>query len=102
MSKDWIALVRAQGDIATQMADLVVKALRLPDLSDDQLNRLYRLVVRGSQDYEAFLDEMSAYDVPEPLERAADAIDDVWSDLVIGVANESQKRAGLQPFDKPE
>jgi hypothetical protein len=79
MSKDWTALVRAQGDIAKQMADRVVKALSLPDLSSDQLNRLYCLAVEGSQEYEAFLDEMSEYDVPDELDNAADAVDDIWS-----------------------
>lgn len=99
MSKNWVALVKEQGELAQQIAERVVQALSLPDLSSDQLNRLYRLVVQGSQDYEAFLEEMSEYDVPDGLEDAADAIDNIWSNLVIGVANESRKRQGLEPIE---
>ncbi|QNQ64333.1 hypothetical protein IB024_13720 [Brucella sp. 6810] len=42
---DWLAKLQEKGDIAKRIAERTVKALKHPNLTADQGNRLYKLVV---------------------------------------------------------
>ncbi|KAB2706472.1 HIRAN domain-containing protein [Brucella lupini] len=89
---DWLGTLKAKGDFAKRIAAQTVEALKHPNLTIDQGNRLYKLVVKGSEEFDQFVEKLDAADLDEDvydgLIEVAETIEDIWSDLIIGVAEQ--------------
>lgn len=87
---DWLGTLKEKGDFAKRIAAHTVEALKHPNLTIDQGNRLYKLVVKGSEEFDQFVEELDAADLDEDLYdsliEAAETIENIWSDLVVAVA----------------
>lgn len=95
---DWIATIRAQGDIAKRMSEEIPKALGNPDITSQQLNQLYKLVVRCGNDLDAIVDKMGEYEVDEALYEAAEALESIWDRLTIAVGMKIREKRGRPPI----
>jgi hypothetical protein len=98
---DWLEVVRKHGDIAKGIADGITQALCDPNTTIDQLSQLYKLVVRCGRDVERTAEEMGEYDVDDALYEALEALDDIWSELIVAVANKIRVMQGLKPIGIP-
>lgn len=103
---DWQLALREQGDLAQRIADKTVMALEAPDLTEQQASQIYKLVVKGSNDFDQFVEKLEEADIDEDLYdaliEACDAIEDVWARLVVGVANWSRAKKGLPLVEFPD
>ncbi|WPM82081.1 hypothetical protein R5W60_20230 [Brucella pseudintermedia] len=95
---DWLGKLKEKGDFAKRIAEQTVKALKHPNLNQDQGNRLYKLVVKGSDEFDEFVEKLDAADLDDELYdalvEAAETIEDIWSDLVIAVAEHIRGKDG--------
>lgn len=99
MPIDWIATLHEQGDVVAQMSSDVPKALSHSDLTLDQASRLYRAVEKGAQDFDRIVEDMQEYDLDDSLFEAADALEDIWSELSVATANKVRTMKGLAPIE---
>lgn len=99
MKNDWLSILRMQGDLAKSMAEDVPKALDDPKLTLDQASRLYNAVEQGAQEFDRIVTLMNEEDLDEPLYEAADALEDMWSELSVAAANKVRVMQGLDPIE---
>ena len=103
---DWLGTLKEKGDFAKRIAAQTVEALKHPNLTIDQGNRLYKLVVKGSEEFDQFVEELDAADLDEDLYdsliEAAETIEDIWSDLIIGVADQLRGKGIKLDHSQPD
>ncbi len=103
---DWLGTLKEKGDFAKRIAAQTVEALKHPNLTTDQGNRLYKLVVKGSEEFDQFVEELDAADLDEDLYdsliEAAETIEDIWSDLIIGVAEQLRGKGIKLDHSQPD
>ena len=76
--------------------------LELPQLSDVQVSRLFRVVEQGASTFNRIMEEMEQDDgVDEDLFEAAADIADTWTKLSISTANKLRSLKGLAPIEVP-
>lgn len=95
MTTDWIATLREQGVLAERVAATMTRAHADPNLTLDQASRIYRIVEQGAQDFDQIVEEMDDHDLDDTLYDAAEALEDIWSNLSVAAANKVRTIQGL-------
>ncbi|CAN7688913.1 hypothetical protein LJR231_005611 [Phyllobacterium sp. LjRoot231] len=99
MAIDWVSTLQEQAEFAKQIADDVAQTLEIPDLSQAQASRLYRVVAQGAQTFDRIIEEMEQHDVDDvDLTDAAETIADTWTNLSVTAANKLRTLQGLEPI----
>jgi hypothetical protein len=102
MAIDWISTLEEQAEFVTRIAEDVTLTLELPQLSDVQVSRLFRVVEQGASTFDRIIEEMEQEDgVDDDLFAAAADIADTWTNLSISTANKLRSLQGLSPIEFP-
>jgi len=84
---DWISVLTDLGDFARKLAREIPPALSDPNITSDQVTRLYQVLEKQAQAVERMVGTMNDEDVGEHLIKAAEALEDIFSDLAAAAAN---------------
>ncbi len=102
MAVDWISTLQEQAEFVTRIAEDVTRTLELPQLTDVQVSRLFRVVEQGASTFDRIMEEMEQDDgVDDDLFEAAADIADTWTNLSISTANKLRALQGLAPIEFP-
>ena len=102
MAIDWISTLQDQAEFVTRIAEDVTLTLELPQLSDVQVSRLFRVVEQGASTFDRIMEEMEQHeDIDNDLFEAAADIADTWTNLSISTANKLRALQGLAPIEFP-
>jgi hypothetical protein len=102
MAIDWISTLQEQAQFVMRIAEDVTLTLELPQLSDVQVSKLFRVVEQGASTFDRIMEEMEQDDgVDDELFEAAADIADTWTDLSISTANKLRALQGLEPIELP-
>ncbi len=102
MAIDWISTLQEQAEFVTRIAEDVTLTLELPQLSDVQVSRLFRVVEQGASTFDRIMEEMEQHDeIDDDLLEAAADIADTWTNLSISTANKLRSLQGLAPIEVP-
>jgi hypothetical protein len=95
MAIDWIFTLQEQAEFVTRIAEDVTLTLELPQLSDAQVSRLFRVVEQGASTFDRIMEEMQQHDdIEDDLFKAAADIADTWTNLLVSTANKLRSRRG--------
>ena len=97
MAIDWISTLQEQAESVTRIAGDVTRTLELPQVTDVQVSRLFRVVEQGASTFNRIMEEMEQDDgVDEDLFEAAADIADTWTNLSISTANKLRSLQGCR------